>query len=89
MSETVRFERRGKIGVITVDNPPVNALSSSVRQGLVDSLSQGLADSEVKAFVLIGASQPPAPSTMTRSASALRLVKLCMTAGSKVGLRAW
>ena len=55
MSDTVRFERRGNIGVITVDNPPVNALSSSVRQGLQDSLLAGLADAEVKAFVLIGA----------------------------------
>ena len=55
MSETVRYERRGDIAVITVDNPPVNALSSSVRQGLADSLAQGLADDAVKAFVLIGA----------------------------------
>ena len=38
MSDTVRFERRGTIGVITVDNPPVNALSSSVRQGLQEIL---------------------------------------------------
>ena len=27
MSDLVRFEKRGAIGVITVDNPPVNALS--------------------------------------------------------------
>jgi 3-hydroxyacyl-CoA dehydrogenase len=55
MSETVRYERRGDIAVVTVDNPPVNALSSSVRQGLADSLAQALADSAVKALVLIGA----------------------------------
>src|SRR5665213_2524453 len=55
MSETVRYERRGDIAVITLDNPPVNALSSSVRQGLADSLAQGLTDDAVKAFVLIGA----------------------------------
>jgi 3-hydroxyacyl-CoA dehydrogenase len=55
MSETVRYERRGNVGVITVDNPPVNALSSSVRQGLADSLAQAKADPEVKAIVLIGA----------------------------------
>jgi 3-hydroxyacyl-CoA dehydrogenase len=55
MSDTVRFERSGAVGVITVDNPPVNALSSSVRQGLADALTEGLADDAVKAFVLIGA----------------------------------
>jgi 3-hydroxyacyl-CoA dehydrogenase len=55
MSETVRYELRGDIAVITVDNPPVNALSSSVRQGLADSLAQALGDGAVKAMVLIGA----------------------------------
>jgi 3-hydroxyacyl-CoA dehydrogenase len=55
MSETVRYERRGTVAIATVDNPPVNALSSSVRQGLADSLAKALADDEVKALVLIGA----------------------------------
>jgi len=34
MSKTVTFEKRGRIGIINVDNPPVNALSHAVRQGL-------------------------------------------------------
>jgi 3-hydroxyacyl-CoA dehydrogenase len=55
MSDTVRYERRGAIAVITVDNPPVNALSASVREGLADSLAKATADPEVKAMVLIGA----------------------------------
>ena len=55
MSDTVRYERRGNIAVITVDNPPVNALSASVREGLADSLAKATADPEVKAMVLIGA----------------------------------
>lgn len=55
MSDTVRYERRGNIAVITVDNPPVNALSSSVREGLADSQAKAKADPEVKAMVLIGA----------------------------------
>ena len=41
------------IGVITIDNPPVNALSQGVRQGIKDGLEQCLADDEVKAIVLI------------------------------------
>ena len=55
MSQVVRYERRGGVGIITVDNPPVNALSKAVRQGLVDALMQGLGDAEAKALVVIGA----------------------------------
>jgi 3-hydroxyacyl-CoA dehydrogenase len=55
MPSVVGYERRGAVGVITVDNPPVNALSRAVRQGLVDALMQGLGDSEAKAIVVIGA----------------------------------
>lgn len=55
MSTSVRYERQGDVGVITVDNPPVNALSQHVRQGLLDCLAEGLADDEAKALVLVGA----------------------------------
>ena len=54
MADLVRYERRGSIGVITVDNPPVNALSQGVRQGLLDALAKGIADPEARALVLIG-----------------------------------
>src|SRR5215469_10512010 len=53
--ELVRFEKDGEIGIITVDNPPVNALSPGVPQGIVDALDKGNADAAVKAMVLIGA----------------------------------
>ncbi len=55
MAQVVRYERRGGVGVITVDNPPVNALSQAVRQGLIDALMQGLNDGEAKALIVIGA----------------------------------
>jgi 3-hydroxyacyl-CoA dehydrogenase len=55
VAQVVRYERRQGIGIITVDNPPVNALSRAVRQGLVDALMQGLGDGEAKALVVIGA----------------------------------
>ena len=54
-AELVRFEKDGEIGIITVDNPPVNALSPGVPQGIVDALDKGNADAGVKAMVLIGA----------------------------------
>jgi 3-hydroxyacyl-CoA dehydrogenase len=51
----VRFENVDGIGVITVDNPPVNALSPSVPEGIVENVERGNADPAIKAMVLIGA----------------------------------
>jgi 3-hydroxyacyl-CoA dehydrogenase len=51
----VRFETVGGIGVITVDNPPVNALSPGVPEGILENVERGNADPAVKAMVLIGA----------------------------------
>jgi len=55
MAKVVLYERRGSVGVITVDNPPVNALSRAVREGLVDGIWQGLNDADAKALIIIGA----------------------------------
>ena len=52
---TVHYEVRGDIALMTVDNPPVNPLSSGVRQGLHDGVTKALADAAVKAIVLTGA----------------------------------
>ncbi len=54
MSEVVSFHRSERVGIITVDNQPVNALSQAVRQGLVDALGKALADAEVQAILLVG-----------------------------------
>jgi 3-hydroxyacyl-CoA dehydrogenase len=48
----VTFTKQGNIGVITVNNPPVNALAQAVRAGLRDSVAQGLADDGVAAMVI-------------------------------------
>ena len=55
MSDLVEYEKHGAIGVITVNNPPVNALSPGVPEGIVEGVEKGVADSDVKAMVLIGA----------------------------------
>ena len=54
MSDAVDFTKRGAIGVITVNNPPVNALSAAVRDGLDAAFKAGQADGEIKAMVLLG-----------------------------------
>ncbi len=55
MKGTVHYELRNNIALMTIDNPPVNPLSSGVRQGLSDGISQALADDNVQAIVLTGA----------------------------------
>ena len=55
MKGTVHYEQRGDIALLTVDNPPVNPLSSGVRQGLSDGLAKALSDDSISAIVLTGA----------------------------------
>ncbi len=51
----VATERQGKVLVITVDNAPVNALSSAVRQELLQAIEAAEADAGCEAVVLHGA----------------------------------
>lgn len=51
--KTVSLERQGAILIATVDNPPVNALSHSVRWGLVEAVSTLEADADAKALVIV------------------------------------
>jgi 3-hydroxyacyl-CoA dehydrogenase len=53
MTNVVSITRQGPIGIISIDSPPVNALSRLVRSGLLDCLSQAIADNNVTAIVLI------------------------------------
>ena len=43
----VTWHRHGQVAVITVNNPPVNALSQAVRQGLWDAIDAAEADDAV------------------------------------------
>ncbi len=49
----VTIAREGDIAIVTVDNPPVNALGQALRQGLWDAVGTLDADAEVRAAVLI------------------------------------
>jgi 3-hydroxyacyl-CoA dehydrogenase len=53
ITRSVDLDRRGRVAVLTVTNPPVNALSQHVRQGLRDGVSQAIADSAVGALVIV------------------------------------
>jgi 3-hydroxyacyl-CoA dehydrogenase len=54
MSESVTLSRDGDVGVVTINNPPVNALSPGVLDGLVAALKALRADDAVKAIVVSG-----------------------------------
>jgi 3-hydroxyacyl-CoA dehydrogenase len=46
-------EGEGDVAVLTIDSPPVNALSADVRNGLRDGVAQAAGDPAVKAIVVI------------------------------------
>ena len=52
ITQSVDLDRRGRVAVLTVNNPPVNALSQHVRQGLDEGLKQAIADPAVGAIVV-------------------------------------
>src|SRR3989442_14440408 len=52
ITQSVDLDRRGRIAVLTVNNPPVNALSQHVRQGLYDGVTRAIADAAVGAVVV-------------------------------------
>ena len=52
LSESVSYDVKDGIGVLISDNPPVNAMSYHVRQGLVDGLEMAQGDDSAKAVVI-------------------------------------
>jgi 3-hydroxyacyl-CoA dehydrogenase len=52
-TDPVTVAREGDVAVVTIDHPPVNALSAAVRAGLVRAVAETEADPGVRAVVLI------------------------------------
>jgi 3-hydroxyacyl-CoA dehydrogenase len=57
MSELVSLSRAGEIGVISINNPPVNALSPGVPEGIAAAIAEVAADASLKGAVMIGSGQ--------------------------------
>jgi 3-hydroxyacyl-CoA dehydrogenase len=53
MTQTVTLTTRDGVAVITIDNPPVNALSPGVPEGILTALETAEHDSSVRAIVMI------------------------------------
>src|SRR5580700_10826334 len=54
MNDLVQLTKENDAAVITINNPPVNALSPGVPEGISEALDQIAQDDSVKAVVLIG-----------------------------------
>ena len=54
MSDLVLATRHNRTGVLTIDNPPVNALSPGVPEGIAAGIGEFSADPAIDAIVLIG-----------------------------------
>ena len=52
MSQTVSFHTHGAIAEAVIDNPPVNATSASVRQGLAEAIRKLESDPALQALVI-------------------------------------
>jgi 3-hydroxyacyl-CoA dehydrogenase len=55
MAEAVEMIVLDDVALVTIDNPPVNALNHAVRQGLIEVIEAAEANHAVRAIVLIGA----------------------------------
>jgi 3-hydroxyacyl-CoA dehydrogenase len=55
MPELVHYEVRDRVAVLTVDNPPVNAMGPGVLEAIEEQVARANDDAAVDAMVLIGA----------------------------------
>ena len=54
MSDKISYSCHGDIAILTVQNPPVNALSQPVRQGLWDGMDRAEAEQGIRAIMIVG-----------------------------------
>ncbi|HKQ27511.1 MAG TPA: enoyl-CoA hydratase-related protein [Burkholderiales bacterium] len=57
MTELVRYEKQGQVITITLDNPPVNAVSTKVLNALNKALDEAEKDVEARVIILAGAGE--------------------------------
>ena len=56
MTEPVLYQTRQNVAVITLNNPPINALGSAIRNGLQRCYRQALDDNAIAAIVITSSS---------------------------------
>ena len=53
ITDMVDMEQRGDVAVLSIDNPPVNALSRGVRDGLLEGVTRANRDDSFKAILVL------------------------------------
>src|SRR6476659_7824865 len=61
LDNPVSLRRDGNVAIITIDNPPVNALRHAVRKGIQDCVIAARDDAAVEAIVITGAGRTVVP----------------------------
>ncbi len=100
-ADVVHRKHIGAVLCVTVDNPPVNALSAAVRRGLQQAIEAAEADSAVQAVLLVGEGanfiagadirefgktpQPPALPEVCRAIEACRKPVVAALHGAALG----
>ena len=77
LTSMVDYENVGGVAVLTLNNPPVNALSQGVRQGLKEGVAKALADESAKA-ILIARAAPLLPGRISLNLPAGPPSRVCM-----------
>ena len=54
VTEPVLYSTQDGVAILTINNPPVNALGQAVRQGILDGLKRANDDAAAKAIVIVG-----------------------------------
>ena len=54
MSDVIKFEKKGSVGIITIDNPPANAMSFAAKKGVSDYLNSCMTDDQYEAIIITG-----------------------------------
>ena len=54
MNDVVVLNKKESIALIQIENPPVNALSHAVRQGLKEAVRESLEDPAIKILAITG-----------------------------------
>src|SRR5690349_11542918 len=65
ITEFVDLDYHGRVAVLTVHHPPINALNHGVRKGLQDGVLAALGDAAVSAIVITCAGQTFIPGSDT------------------------
>ncbi len=81
-SQMVSYEVDGVVAVITVNNPPVNALTPAMREGIIDGVTRANADVDIAAIVLMGAGQNFIAGADIRQFGKARTVTTSMSAAA-------